>query len=205
MSLFAVSEHRFYQWAVGLWFCNSLYAILSVWIVIQFLFLSVYISFKLIFQLLVSTSRAGRILIYSYQLQYSLPGLFGIQSGKGPPSTMWFNCTAIRGWNDVRFFNQYPCSPSFAGATQLVIFLFCIFTISSQPSPYCLHSQIVFYSLSTTQCVGYVLPDVIPKFDTIFRIWDNSITLFFCVQFFAHLLLVDLQYLILSKFAQIVT
>ena len=35
-------------------------------------------------------------------------------------------------------------------------------------------------------------PDITPKFDTIFKIWDNSVT-FFCFQFFVDLLLVDLK------------
>ena len=36
-------------------------------------------------------------------------------------------------------------------------------------------------------------PDIIPKFDTIFRIRNSSVTLFLSVQSFVHLFLVDLK------------
>ena len=67
---------------------NSLYGILFVQMVVPSPFLSDYASFQ---PTLVSTSKAGRILVYSYQLHFLLPGLFWhstvfpnvIQSGKG--------------------------------------------------------------------------------------------------------------------------
>ena len=111
--------------------------------VLHSLFLGEYTFFQLTFQPLVCTSRSGRISVYSYQLHCHLPGLFVhnavfpkvIQSGgKGCSlsriSRIWFSCTAICGFNDVRFFNQYPCTSSFPGSFQLGIFLHCIFTIS---------------------------------------------------------------------------
>ena len=36
-------------------------------------------------------------------------------------------------------------------------------------------------------------PDITPKFDTIYRIWDNSVTVFFSIQFFVYLFLADLK------------
>ena len=97
-----------------------------------------YTSFQLTFQSLLSTSGAGRILVYSYQLHFFAGSFWHstvfpkvIQSGKGlSPSRIWFRCAAIRGCDDVRFFNQYLCIPSFPGAFQLGIFLHCIFTFS---------------------------------------------------------------------------
>ena len=58
-------------------FHKSLYGILFVQMVLYSLFLSNYTSFQLTFQSLVSTSRAGRIVVYSYQLHFLLSGLFG--------------------------------------------------------------------------------------------------------------------------------
>ena len=42
-------------------------------------------------------------------------------------------------------------------------------------------------------------PDITPKFNTIFRIRDNSVTLFFSVQIFVHLILVHLKWLVLPE------
>ena len=110
------------------------------------------------------------------------------------PSGMWFSCTAVLRCNDLRFFNRYLCTPS-SGTFQLNIFLHCIspFLVWLQLFLYCLHSQFFFQRLSILVMFFSYTPDVTPKFDMIFRIWDNSVTLFFSIQFCVYLFLVDLK------------
>ena len=112
---------------------NSLYGIFFVQIVLHSLFLSDHTSFQLTFQSLVSTSRVGRILVYSCQLHFLLPGLFGtvlsFQRSSNLVRVFLYQecCTATGDCNGVRFFNQYRCTSSFPVAFQLGIFLHCIY------------------------------------------------------------------------------
>ena len=161
--------------------------------VVHSLFLGDYKSFQLTLQSLISTSRADRILVYSYQLHCPLPGLFGTVLSFWRSSNLvrvflhqGYDLAAIHGCNDVSFINQCSCMPSFPGAFQLGIFPHCIFTISwlISTSQYFLHSQIVFYSLSATQHVDYVL-FLYARYHS--KIWyylqnsDDSVTMFFSI------------------------
>ena len=104
------------------------------------LFLSDYAPFQLTFKSLVSTSRACRIWVCSYQLHCLLVGLFGTTQSFQRSSNLvriflhqgydLATLVAIHGCNNIRFSNQYPCTASFPGAFQLGIFLHSIFTIS---------------------------------------------------------------------------
>ena len=115
------------------------YGIIFVLMVVYSLFLSNYTSFQQTSHLLDSTSRAGRILVYSYQLQCLLLDLFGrVLSFQRSSNLVRVFYTAIRGCSDVRFFNQYSCAQSVPGAFQLDIFLRFIFTISWLISTFCI-------------------------------------------------------------------
>ena len=105
------------------------YGIIFVLMVVYSLFLSNYTSFQQTSQLLDSTSRAGRILVYSYQLQCLLLDLFGrVLSFQRSSNLVRVFYTAIRGCSDVRFFNQYSCAQSVPGAFQLdICVLFLLF------------------------------------------------------------------------------
>ena len=92
------------------------------------LFLSDYAPFQLTFKSLVFTSRACRIWVYSYALSLQRSSnLLRIFLHQGYDLAA---LVAIHGCNNIRFSNQYPCTPSFPGAFQLGIFLHSIFTIS---------------------------------------------------------------------------
>ena len=110
----------------------------------------------------------------------------------------------MRGCNDVKFFNQYLCTLPFPGAFQLDIFLHCIFTISWLISNFAILNILKLFSTAFEPLNVLVkffswAPDITPKFNTIFRIWDNSVTLFFSVQIFVHLILVHLKWLVLPE------
>ena len=113
-----------------------------------------------------------------------------IQSGKGLfRSRIWFSWPTIRGSNDVRFSNQYPHTTSFPGAFQLGTFLYCIFTISWLISTF---SILFRFSNCFLKSFNY----------SVCWLWFFlmlHVTLFFSVQFFLHLLLVDFKKFVLPK------
>ena len=118
---------------------NYLYSILFLQMVVHSLFLGDYTSFQLRFQSLVSISRAGKILVYNYQLRCPLQGLFGTLLSFQRSSNMvrvflhqGYDLAALlfMGAMMQGFSTNILPHHFFSGAFHLGIFLKCIFTIS---------------------------------------------------------------------------
>ena len=188
-------------------FHDSFYGIFFVHMVVHSLFLSGCTSFQLTSQSLVFTSRAGRILVYSYQLHFLFPGLFGTvlsfrksfnlvrvfphQGFDSAAHYTWVQRSHI--FQPISFHNIFPRSFPVRHLSALhfhhfvvdfnflhFVYILELFSIAFEP----LSVLVLFFSYT---------PDITPKFDTIFRIRDNSISLFFSIQIFVLLFLVDLK------------
>ena len=81
------------------------------------------------------------------------------------PSRIWFSWTAIRGCNNVRFFSEYPSTPSFTRAFELGIFFsiswliqtsFILFTFSIF---FCSVSYVIFLYSRYHSKIWYYLPN----------------------------------------------
>ena len=166
------------------------------------------ISFQLTFQSLVSTSWTGRILTYIYQLHWPFPGFLS--------TAISFQISS----NLVIVFLQQGYNLAallYVGAMMWGFQRISLHIIFSRSFPvrgiYALHFHhfladfIILYTLYILKVFFTVFqpfsmlimffsytPDIISKFYTIFKIQDNSVSLFFSpAQIFIHLFLVDLK------------